>query len=261
MLDLIYVHMDTTSNAVLSKGITHADFTRAITHRPKNILLLNPSADEGEYDRHSGLKMIRGQEQVKQYFSFTYRRKMSEEIKWIDFSDVTMLNELTPLEISELLYFGHMRTSLHSPFFYKLQNDFVFFEFADQMTRIYYRYIDEFYRTLADKISQVIFEKVNDRKVFFRRHAPVDKLDSELLKEMKLILEEGVVFCFKYMLVQDNVYRIPIHIVEDSLWKTKNFSYKKTTPIAAVLNYRSDTHTWRIEHEDTFNPEDFNPQQ
>ena len=51
---------------------------------------------------------------------------MTEEIKWIDFSDVTMLKELTPLEISELLYFGHMKNSLHSPFFYKLQNDFVF---------------------------------------------------------------------------------------------------------------------------------------
>ena len=30
------------------------------------------------------------------------------------------------------------------------------FEFADQMTRVYYRYIDEFYRIFADKITRVL---------------------------------------------------------------------------------------------------------
>ena len=61
LLDLIYVHIDVTSNAVLSKGITHSDFVRSIVHHPQNLLLLDPSAEAGEYDMHSGLKIIRGE--------------------------------------------------------------------------------------------------------------------------------------------------------------------------------------------------------
>lgn len=251
MVDLIYVHIDVTSNAVLSKGIAHEEFMHSIVHHPNNILLLNPSADEGEYDLHTGLKIVKGESNVNDYFSALRRRKLNEEIKWIDFSDVTLLKELTPLEISELLYFGHMKNSLHSPFFYKLQNDFVFFEFADNMSRVYYRYIEEFYRILADKISRVVLEKVNDKKTFFRRGTPVDKLNSDLLKEMKPILQEGVVFCFHQTEVKGNEYQIPIHIVEDSLWKTKNFVYRNE-PILATLIYNTAKRSWRLKQEEDF---------
>lgn len=232
MLDLIYVHIDVTSNAVLSKGITHSDFVRSIVHHPQNLLLLDPSAEAGEYDMHSGLKIIRGEESVNRYFQSLQRRWMTEEIKWIDFSDVTMLKELTPLEISELLYFGHMKNSLHSPFFYKLQNDFVFFEFADQMTR-------------------VVLEKVNQKKAFFKRNTPVEKLSPELLKNMKGILQEGVIFCFQQTEVDKEEYRIPIYLVEDSLSKMKNTSYQKEE-ILATLVYNSEKRIWHIEQENDF---------
>ncbi|ELZ4692654.1 hypothetical protein UL350_001125 [Enterococcus faecalis] len=251
MLDLIYVHIDVTSNAVLSKGITHSDFVRSIVHHPQNLLLLDPSAEAGEYDMHSGLKIIRGEESVNRYFQSLQRRWMTEEIKWIDFSDVTMLKELTPLEISELLYFGHMKNSLHSPFFYKLQNDFVFFEFTDQMTRVYHRYIDEFYRIFADKITRVVLEKVNQKKAFFKRNTPVEKLSPELLKNMKGILQEGVIFCFQQTEVDKEEYRIPIYLVEDSLSKMKNTSYQKEE-ILATLVYNSEKRIWHIEQENDF---------
>lgn len=94
MLDLIYVHIDVTSNAVLSKGITHSDFVRSIVHHPQNLLLLDPSAEAGEYDMHSGLKIIRGEESVNRYFQSLQRRWMTEEIKWIDFSDAKRANAI-----------------------------------------------------------------------------------------------------------------------------------------------------------------------
>ena len=246
MLDLIYVHVDVTSNAVLAKGLTHYDFVSSVVHKPKNLLLLNPYVEDGEYERHSGLKIIKTPERVEQYFSTANRRRSNEEIKWMDFSDVAMLKELTPLEISELLYFGHTKTSLHSPFFYKLQNNFVFFEFADQLTRIYYRYIDEFYRILADRISAAVLEKVNDKKSIFRRGITVDKMNSSLLKDMKSILQEGVVFCFEDIEHKGKEYRIPIYVIEDSLWKTKNAAYKKD-PLIASLVYNTSKRTWHFE--------------
>lgn len=127
----------------------------------------------------------------------------------------------------------------------------MFFEFVDHMTRIYYRYIDEFYRILADKITRVILEKVNDRKTFFKRGIPVEKLDVDILKEMKTILQEGVVFCFDQMDIKGKEYHIPIHVVEDSLWKTKNFAYRNE-PVIAILIYNTAKRSWRLIHEDDF---------
>ncbi|MGX7350453.1 hypothetical protein RU97_GL001437 [Enterococcus canis] len=251
MLEYIYVHIDTTSNAVLSKGITNVDFDHSIVHHPQNLLLLDPAAEEGEYEVHTGLRIIRGEEAVSRYFNLIRRRRSSEEIKWMDFTDLAMLKQLTPLEISELLYFGHMKTHLHSPFFYKLQNNFVFFEFMDDMTRIYYRYLDEFYRILGDKITHVLLEKLNDRKTFFRRGVAVEKLDIEVLKELKTILQEGVVFCFSQTELQDKQYRIPIHVVEDSIWKTKSQRYLNE-PVIATLVYHTGKKTWLIEREEDF---------
>ncbi len=84
-------------------------------------------------------------EDVQLFFSRS-TKVVAEEMKWIDFNDYEMVKELTPLEISELLYFGHMKTHLHSLSFYKLQNNFVFFDLKDARSRVYYRYLDEYYR-------------------------------------------------------------------------------------------------------------------
>lgn len=246
-MDLIYVHIDITSNAISTKGITHQDFAKSIVHLPQNLLLLNPSSKEGDYDVHTGFKIIRGEKNVNQYFYHSYRTKKEIQNKWIDFSDPTMLKELSPLEISELLYFGHVGNSLHSPFFYKLQNNFVFFE-LDQSTRIYYRFIEEFYRILAKKITTIIFDKINEKKSFFKRVSPVKELNLEHIRGMKSLLQEGVVFCFHQLTVRGKDYCIPIYMIEDALWKTQTDAYQKE-PLIAFLLYKSSQQTWEIVQE------------
>ncbi|EOL49136.1 hypothetical protein [Enterococcus phoeniculicola] len=251
MTKKIYIHIDPISNAVVSHGIHASDFVRGIVHQPKNLLLLDPVADYGEYDTHTGLKVLRGTEEVTAYFDEIYRKRQSSSLKWIDFTDIAMLKELTPLEISELLYFGHMKTHLHSPFFYKLQNNFVYFDFNEDMTRVYYRYMDEFYRILADKLTRIVLEKLNDRKTFFRKGVSVEKLDSDLLKDMRGILQEGVVFSFEQTELIDKEYRIPIYVVEDYLWKIKGSRYQEENLLATLI-YQSNKRRWRLEksHED-----------
>ena len=54
MSNTIYVHIDTTSNAVLTRGLAPQDFNKSIVHQPKNLLLLDPSSDFGEFDGHTG---------------------------------------------------------------------------------------------------------------------------------------------------------------------------------------------------------------
>lgn len=246
---MIYVHIDTTSNAVLSRGVHAADFVSGVVHQPKNILLLDPSSNYGEFDSHTGMKIIRGSEAVTNFFGEIGKRRSGEEIKWIDFNDPQMLKELTPLEISELLYFGHTKTHLHSPFFYKLQNNFVYFDLQDQLSRIYYRYLDEFYRILANSLTNAVSDKLNEKKSFFRKATAIEKLDFELLKELKMPFQDGVIFCFESGKQDETEFRIPIYIVEDDGLKTPDESHKNHLQIGELI-YSKDQQTWHMVHDE-----------
>lgn len=249
MSKMIYVHIDTTSNAVLSQGIAARDFNQSIIHQPKNLLLLDPASEFGEFETHTGLKVIRGSEAVNHYFSQLNRGRVTEEIKWIDFTELNLIKELSPLEISELLYFGHMKLQLHSPFFYKLQNNFVYFGLEEQRARIYYRYLDEFYRVLADKLTHITLENVNDKLSFFKKATPVDKPELNLLKSLRGLMQEGIVFCFEQEQLLNKVYTIPIYLIDDSPIKAAKLSLKSNNQVA-TLTYHTNKRNWELAIED-----------
>lgn len=205
--------------------------------------MIHPSA--GEYESHTGLKVIRGTENIQRFFSSSRNRRGFDELKWIDFTDLTMLKELTPLEISELLYFGHMKTHLHSPFFYKLQNNFVYFDLNDQLNRIYYRYLDEFYRIFASKLSSILSDKINVKKSFFKKETPVEKISVELLKEMRNLMQEGIIFSFDQVGLIDDEYRIPIYVIEDYIWKLKGTRYREEEVVATLI-YSVNDRRWQL---------------
>lgn len=246
MSDSVYVHIDTTSNAVLTKRLTINDFSNSIVHFPQNLLLLDPSASAGEYESHTGLKVIRGTENIQRFFQTVRSRNNSTDLKWIDFTDLTMLKELSPLEISELLYFGHMKTHLHSPFFYKLQNNFVYFDLSDHLGRTYYRYLDEFYRIFANKLSTILAGKINEKKSFFRKEIPVEKISVEILKKMRNLMQEGIIFSFDQAGLVDDKYEIPIYVIEDYVWKLKGTRYLEEKPVA-VLVYHATQQRWQLD--------------
>lgn len=246
MTNLVYVHIDTISNAVLTQGITIQDFHQGIVHQPKNLLLLNPSSDLGDYESHTAMKVIRGNEAVDNYFRTIEKMRLVEETKWIDFTDLAMLKELTPLEISELLYFGHMKTHLHSPFFYKLQNNFVYFDLKDNIARTYYRYLDEFYRILANKLTQIVFEIMNQKRGLFRKPQPIEKLNVDLVKSLREFMREGLVFSFTQAIKTEDTFQIPIFVVEDTRFRIATPPFKDDALIGH-LSYHLTTNVWQLD--------------
>ncbi|HIY57798.1 MAG TPA: hypothetical protein H9829_06325 [Candidatus Tetragenococcus pullicola] len=252
MVDWIYVHIDTISNSVLTQGITAKDFHQEIIHQPKNLLLLNPSNELGEFETNTALKIIRGSEAVENYFRSMDKKQTVNENKWIDFTDPLMLKELTPLEISELLYFGHMKTHLHSPFFYKLQNNFAYFDLEDEIARIYYRYLDEFYRVLAGKITQNMFSQIN-KKRFFHRPIVVDKVPIDTMKSLKELMREGITFSFSQAIVDNKTYQIPIFLVGDILFRMSTPPFKKEIRVGS-LDYDCERKEWFLHLEDDSMP-------
>lgn len=250
MPDTIFAYIDSTSNAVLSKGLSPNDFVNGIVHQPNHLLLLDPVAEAGEYDPHTGLKIIDSSEQIHNFFN-TKTFNYSKSNKWIDFNDPAMLKELTPLEISELLYFGHMRTHLHSPFFYKLQNNFVYFNLGNETMRVYYRYLDEFYRILARKLTRIVLEKINDRRSFFRKGSSVAPLDGEILKELYPILQEGALFCLTQTELKNRMYHIPIYLSDEKGWRRNTQNYKKEQQVGEIT-YDTAKQRWSldVDHDD-----------
>lgn len=250
MTSSIYIHLDTTSNTVLTQGITAGDFQRGIVHQPKNILLLNPSSDAGEFENHTTMKIIRGQADINQFFQSLAKNRLILENKWIDFTDLAMLKELTPLEISELLYFGHMKTHLYSPFFYKLQNNFVYFDLDGGLNRTYYRYLDEFYRILAVKLTHITLEKLNDRRSFFRKAQPVGKINSDLLKSLKEVMKEGILFSFEHAMTQNNEFRVPIFFVEETPPFNRTLITNEEEQLLGHLIYHQERQVWSLNVDD-----------
>ncbi|MDR1521635.1 MAG: hypothetical protein LBS28_02095 [Streptococcaceae bacterium] len=245
IVENLYIHLNATTQAVLGRGFSMIDFSHAINQYPQNLLLFDPNIDIGHYNRSTNLRMILGRENVASYFHDMRKKEKEEELKWIDFTDEIMLKELSPMELSELLYFSHMKKPLHSPFFYKLQNNFVYFEYGEDFSKIYYRYLDEFYRILANKLSRLSFTKINYRK-FFSKKIIADKPSLPFLRKLKSIFEEGIIICFTMATIKQNKFSFPLYAQENVLWGTRNLEQKSDTLLLAHLIYDVKEKTWNV---------------
>ncbi|SLM85654.1 hypothetical protein FM121_06100 [Vagococcus fluvialis bH819] len=171
------------------------------------------------------------------------------ELKWIDFKEYDTLKRLTPNEISELLYFGHMKNQLRSPFFYQLQNSFAFFELNQKTIKVYYRNIDEFYQTLARKISFLTYQQIDGNRSFFKKKTEaISELSDDIVLELKSVMQEGIVFNFSQVGLVNGEYIIPIHVVEDNLRKVDNYYFKQEFKIGTLV-YSQHTKSWKIINE------------
>lgn len=236
----VYVRLDSMSNAVTSMGITLGDFQEAITVFPQNILLLSSETDAGEIDSNTGLKIIRGEEEIKNYFNLVLEQK--KELKWIDFKNIELIQQMKPIEIAELLYFGHMKTQLHSPFFYKLQNNYVFFEQANDYGKIYYRNMDDFYAVLQNSLKNKLTECLNKKKMFFQKKIAVQPMEEAFLSRIQTLLQEGIIFDFSKISFKQEVYEIDLYVVEDKL---REVSSKEKT--VATISYDRKEEHWKLQ--------------
>lgn len=213
-----YVHLDTITNAVLSKGFTMNEYKDAVKRPIKNILLLNAPKGVGELDPHTGFRMIRGIARIQEYFERS-QHVIDDSSKWIDFESVELMRQLTPVEISELLYIAHAYTHLHSPFYYKLQNNYIHLTLPEAMTKVYYRNLDQFYSLLSINITTNMEKKINDKrnKFIFKKTKMITRIPVSEVKDLLPLLKEGVVFSFKKLKIKQEIYEIPIYLAEDRL--------------------------------------------
>ncbi|MGX7420494.1 hypothetical protein ACWOFR_17105 [Carnobacterium gallinarum] len=246
--EYIYVYLDSVTNHVLSKGMDMDNFQYSLKQTPKNILLLDAKKGVGEFESHTGFRIIRGRENVHRHFDECSKspEKMS---KWIDFESLELLRQLTPVEISELLYIAHAHTHLHSPFYYKLQNNFIYLTLPDAMTKVYYRYLDQYFTLLSLSLTNALTVKINEKRSFFQKPQEIKTIPIEMVKQLIPYLKEGALFSLKQLEVHGDSYDIPIFLAEDRLREVGN-PFPEQDRLATIC-YNRGSGVWSIHETET----------
>lgn len=243
--EFLYVHLDSNNNSVLSMGISHNFFSQSLSKVPSNLLLLQPKDEDWEFDPHTGLHVVRGENQVKEYLYSSKKINATPTLwNWIDYTDLNLLHQLTPSELSELLYFGHTKSPLYSPFFYKLQNNFAFFDTRDGLSKVYYRDISIFYSILANVITSFANKRIIDRITFFKKTATIPPLPSSKINQIKQLLQEGVLFSFKQKELINGDYTISLTVVEEQIQGDYDFIDESQSD--ALLVYHHLSSSWEF---------------
>ncbi|MEK5255256.1 hypothetical protein NST74_17470 [Paenibacillus sp. FSL F4-0125] len=199
--DVIYMIYNENEQSVTSMGIEFIDFINCLTIEPNNILLL-ASGYTGE-DFHYGLRLefVR-----RENLNDLYRENVYSygDFCWVDFDEIITLDDLTPHEKAELLYLGHYKQPLNSPFFEKLNNKFAYLAHDDGwFNKIFYKdknqYIDVLGRLVSDRLKS------------YRKN--VSPLSQDMGEQLTLFAKDGILINFYRIIKSRNSIEIPFNII------------------------------------------------
>lgn len=242
--EYLYVHLETVTNMIVSYGIEINDFVNGFKRIPEHLLLLTPVNPEEIIDPHTGFNVISGRESVLSYLLSS----RDKEKKWIDYDDSTLLEEITPQEVAELLYLGHAHTHLTSPFYYKLANQYVYLESSDHLTKVYYRQIDNFYQVLSNAIVRD-FEAHNFEQSFLfrRRRIHYVPLDKTTIQNLRPLLIEGVLLSFTEANRQGIFLQVPLYHLRHRFTVNEPAWVPDGDILLGHLRYNRETQQWSLD--------------
>lgn len=211
--DLVYVYLNEGKQYVLSFGVEFPEFVHALHHVMNNLLILSPSFDESEFNLHTQMEYIPAKRIYRLIKSEKYKYG---EFSWIDFEEVQALNELSGQELAEILYLGHMKTHLRSPFYNRLGNRFVYLSKDDGWwNKVYYRNMRDFYRMIGDVIALKAGEKKTDKGILGikRKQTLLPGINIDVLLNLKQLMKEGLLFSIRDMKKTRSTLEIPLWII------------------------------------------------
>ena len=103
---------------------------------------------------------------------------------------------LTPQEQAELLYIGHKKEPLRSPFYHQLQNKYVYLSSEEEkVSKIYFRDLKDVLKLITQVFNGVIQEKERPT-TFWRRKVSnlVPFFTEEMIRNFHEDVKDGVLF-------------------------------------------------------------------
>lgn len=212
----IYIHMNEVDQFVIFSGLTMEEFVRCVDPL-QHLLLLKHQYEDGSFNMHTQLEFVPDDE----VGAFT--KEFSDEpfdLRWIDFVEERKLNALTPQEQAELLYIGHKKEPIRSPFYHQLQNRYVYLtDEEENMTKIYFRNLEDSENLVVNVINQVIRTKENGSAFWRRKQKEIlPALLLDRYKGLRPLLKEGVLLSLYKLDKPKIVYDVEIRLLPDSVY-------------------------------------------
>jgi hypothetical protein len=209
----LFVHMNDNDRFVIFNGLSAKQMLQSID-TPSNLLLLKHHYEDGSFNIHTQFDFVEGEDLP--LFEKVLDATISD-LCWVDFNDERYINQLTPLEQAELLYFAHKKEPLSSPFFVKLQNRFLYYyTLSNNETKIYFRFLADCEIIVAALLSRLIKEKEATGSFWRRnskRKAPV--VDPALLKALRPLAKEGTLVSLYKLDKPNSTYGIELRILSE----------------------------------------------
>lgn len=209
----LFIHMNDVDHFVIFSGLSLKQFISAVDPI-NNLLLLKHDYEDGSFNMHTHFDFVPN-ENINQFV-----KKMvdsNRDLCWVDFGNEKDLNQLSPIEQAELLYISHKKEPIHSPFFSKLQNRYIYYSSENEKaTKIYFRYLQDSEQLVSNLFNQLIKEKEGNGS-FWRKKTKgtIPNLDPLILKAYRPFAKEGALLSLYKMEKPNNCYGVEIRTLSD----------------------------------------------
>ena len=241
----LYVHYDSVTSHIMTRGINLMPTDFDAKYVPNNMILAEAPSNFGKYDVRTNFKILRGKPEVLEYLNYCRKEKVRVS-NWMDFESVSMMHQLTPNEIAEILYLFHANQTLRSAFFYKLQNNYAFLTLPNGLIKTYYRYSQHFnlrfQRVLQEQMQILLNEGCS---FFFKKKEIAKPVPEAIVEQIAPLFTKGLKIDFAQAYDTAGQWFVPLFIIEDEL--TLLTSNQSQTDQVGQLVYNYQEKIWQVE--------------
>ena len=212
----IYIHMNETDQFVIFSGLTLDQFVLSAGPM-QNLLLLKHQYEDGSFNMHTQLEFVPADEIRSFLKEFV---DSPTDLRFIDFAEERKLNTLTPQEQAELLYMGHKKEAIRPPFYYQLQNRFVYLANEEEsMTKIYFRELVDSEELVVNVMNNYVKDKEKG-SAFWRRKTkqsfPIMTIED--VKSLRPLLKEGVLISLYKQEKPKSIYEVEVRLLPENVF-------------------------------------------
>ncbi|MBR7927883.1 hypothetical protein KBI51_06805 [Aerococcaceae bacterium zg-ZUI334] len=239
----LYIHHDTVTSHIMTRGINFRTEDFETKFIPENIILAQAPTAFGHFDMRTNFKILRGKQEVLEYMAYCQNQNVRMS-NWIDFESVALMHQLSGNEIAEILYLFHANQTLRSAFFYKLQNNYVYLVLPNGLVKTYYRHVTHFYPRFQRVMQEQVQQLVNETKSIFSKKSTVSPVPEDIAQRLAPLFSRGLKVDVVQAYLEQQHWIVPLYIIEDELtFITVN---QPLTDAIGHLSYSLTNQTWEI---------------
>lgn len=246
--ELVYINGNVNDKCFLTHGIEFREFLASLPTELSNILLLKHNYEDSDFHMGTFMNYVE-KEQITELVKEPIRTY--SEFCWIDIDDTSLLDSLEPEEKAALLYLGHYKKPLSSPFFRKLNNEYVYLTEEDGwLNKVYCKQVAHIQHMISHIVPLKTSMLIKKRLPLFRKHLDYPPLPPVLAHTILTLTHDGLLIDFKSMTRSRKDLQIPLYTVGsffsiDELLQDLSF-YKQESSYKAKLIYSRKDDMWDL---------------